>query len=41
VLSFEVIHQLRNDSTSFHPVHSLIGAIGPRFLHHAKGRGPA
>jgi hypothetical protein len=30
---------LRNDSPSFHPVHSLIRAFGPRDLHHAKGRG--
>jgi hypothetical protein len=40
VWSFEVIHHLRNDCPSFHPVHSLIRAIGPRFLHHAQGRGP-
>jgi hypothetical protein len=32
---------LRNDSPSFHPVHSLIRAFGPRDLHHAKGRGHA
>ena len=30
---------LRNDSPSFHPVHPLIRAFGPRVLHHAKGRG--
>ena len=35
----EVIHHLRNDSPSFHPVDSLIRAIGPRFLHHVKGSG--
>jgi len=31
--------RLRNDSPSFHPVHSLTRAFGPRVLHHAKGRG--
>ncbi|MCS5694338.1 type II toxin-antitoxin system PemK/MazF family toxin [Cyanobium sp. FGCU-6] len=36
---FKVIHHLRNDRPSFHPVHSLIREIGPRYLHHAKGRG--
>jgi hypothetical protein len=35
----EVHLLLRNDSPSFHPVHSLIRAFGPRDLHHAKGRG--
>ena len=30
---------LRNDSPSFHPVHACIRAIGPRVLHHSKGRG--
>jgi hypothetical protein len=35
----EVQLRLRNDSPSFHPVHPLIRAIGPRVLHHAKGRG--
>jgi hypothetical protein len=30
---------LKNDSPSFHPVHPLIRAFGPRDLHHAKGRG--
>ena len=32
--------RLRNDSPSFHPVHPLIRAFGPRDLHYAKGRGP-
>ena len=36
----EVTHHLRNDSPSFHPVHSLIRAVGPLDLHHANGRGP-
>ena len=36
----EVHLHLRNDSPSFHPVHPLIRAFGPRDLHHAKGRGP-
>jgi hypothetical protein len=36
----EVSHHLGNDSPSFHPVHSLIRAVGPPDLHHAKGRGP-
>jgi len=31
---------LRNDSESFHPVHPLIRAFGPRVLHQGKGRGP-
>ena len=31
---------LMNDSSSFHPVHTQIRAIGPQPLHHAKGRGP-
>ena len=32
------MHQhLWNDSSSFHPVHPLIRAFGPRVLHHAKG----
>ena len=31
--------RLANDSSSFTPVHSQIRAIGPRDLHHAKGRG--
>jgi hypothetical protein len=35
----EVHLHLRNDSPSFHPVHPLIRAFGPRDLHHAKGRG--
>jgi hypothetical protein len=30
---------LRDDSPSFHPVHPRIRGIGPRYLHHAKGRG--
>jgi hypothetical protein len=30
---------LRNDSESFHPVHPLIRAFGPRVLHQGKGRG--
>jgi len=30
---------LRNGSTSFHPVHTLIRAFGPPVLHHAKGLG--
>jgi hypothetical protein len=32
--------RLANDSPSFTPVHPQIRAIGPRDLHHAKGRGP-
>jgi hypothetical protein len=44
-LPFTVVNELqlhlRNDSLSFHPVHPLIRAFGPRVLHHAKGRGPA
>ena len=35
----EVTHHLGNDSPSFHPVHTLIRAVGPPDLHHAKGRG--
>jgi len=35
----EVSHHLANDSTSFHPVHTLIKAVGPPDLHHPKGRG--
>jgi hypothetical protein len=35
----EVSHHLGNDSSSFHPVHSLIRAVGPPDLHHPKGRG--
>ncbi len=35
----EVSHHLGNDSPSFHPVHSLIRAVGPPDLHHPKGRG--
>jgi hypothetical protein len=35
----EVSHHLGNDSSSFHPVHSLIRAVGPPDLHHSKGRG--
>ena len=31
--------RLANDSTSFTPVHPQIRAIGPRDLHHGKGRG--
>ena len=31
--------RLANDSPSFTPVHPQIRAIGPRNLHHAKGRG--
>ena len=32
------MHQhLWNDSSSFHPVHPLIRAFGPKVLHHAKG----
>ena len=31
--------RLANDSSSFTPVHPRIRAIGPRDLHHAKGRG--
>lgn len=30
---------LANDSPSFTPVHPQTRAIGPRDLHHAKGRG--
>jgi len=30
---------LRDDTLSFHPVHTQIRAIGPRVLHHKKGRG--
>ncbi len=33
-------HHLRNDCLLLHPVHTQIRAIGPRFLHHTKGRGP-
>jgi len=36
----EAIHLLGNDSSPFHPAHSLIRAAGPPDLHHAKGRGP-
>ena len=36
----EAIHHLGNDSPSFHPVHTLIRAVGPPVLHHSKGRGP-
>ena len=35
----EAIHHLGNDSSSFHPAHSLIRGVGPPDLHHAKGRG--
>jgi hypothetical protein len=35
----EVHLHLRNDSPSFHPVHALIRAFGPRVLHQAKGNG--
>jgi hypothetical protein len=35
----EVSHHLGNDSSSFHPVHSLIRAVGLPDLHHPKGRG--
>jgi hypothetical protein len=35
----EAIHHLGNDSPSFHPVHTLIRAVGPPVLHHSKGRG--
>jgi hypothetical protein len=35
----EASHHLGNDSSSFHPVHSLIRAVGPPDLHHPKGRG--
>jgi len=36
------VHQhLWNDSSSFHPVHPLIRAFGPKVLHHAKGHCPA
>jgi integrase len=32
------VHQhLWKDSSSFHPVHPLIRAFGPKVLHHAKG----
>jgi hypothetical protein len=37
----EAIHHLGNDSPSFHPVHTLIRAVGPPVLHHSKGRGRA
>ena len=30
---------LGNDTASSHPVHTQIRAIGPRALHHKKGRG--
>ena len=30
---------LRKDSRSFHPVHPLLRAFGPRILHHLKGLG--
>ena len=36
---FGVIHRLGNDIQSFHPVHSLIRAIGPHDLHLKKARG--
>jgi len=36
-----VSHHLGNDSSSFHPVHSLIRAVGLPDLHHPKGRGQA
>jgi len=36
--SYELHLQHGNDTPSFHPVHSLIRAIGSRFLHHKKGR---
>ncbi len=36
----EASHHLWDDSSSFHPVHSLIRAVGPPDLHHPKGRGP-
>ena len=36
----EAIHHLGNDGSSFHPVNSLIRAVGPPDLHHAKGPGP-
>jgi hypothetical protein len=36
----EASHHLGNDSSSFHPVHSLIRADGHLDLHHPKGRGP-
>ena len=36
------MHQhLWNDSSSFHPVHPLIRAFGPKVLHHAKGHCPS
>ncbi len=34
-------HHLRNDCLLFHPVHTQTRAIGPRSLHHTKGRGLA
>ena len=35
------MHQhLWKDSSSFHPVHPLIRAFGPKVLHHAKGHCP-
>jgi hypothetical protein len=37
VWRFKVIHHLRSDSLSFHPVHSLIVAIGSRILYYAMG----
>ena len=32
-------HHFGNDSSSFHPAHSLIRAVGPPDLHHVEGRG--
>jgi hypothetical protein len=34
----EVSHHLGNDSSSFHPVNSLVREGGPLDLHHPKGR---